>query len=195
MLLSSPMSDDPPEGGHVGPDLLAAMEQLAGELAARPEIGDLGARFEWVVDLLIARGHLVPGHRKLLGKIQPSRASVRLAVWDDKRRMRSPDIDCASLIPLCQGRCCSFTVELSAQDVVEKKVPWLLREPYVMPRNPATGYCTCMREEDHGCGIYQDRPGTCRVYDCREDTRVWIDYEKRIPAPMPEGVGLRPPEP
>ena len=24
----------------------------------------------------------------------------------------------------------------------------------------------------------------CRKYDCRNDVRVWIDYEKRIPAPL-----------
>jgi hypothetical protein len=35
-----------------------------------------------------------------------------------------------------------------------------------------------------GCTVYDDRPGTCREYDCREDKRVWIDYEKRIPAPL-----------
>jgi hypothetical protein len=23
----------------------------------------------------------------------------------------------------------------------------------------------------------------CRGYDCREDRRIWLDFEKRIPAP------------
>ena len=168
---------------------MAEMNRLADDLALRAD-ADVAARFEWLVDLLIARGHLAPGHRKLIDRIRPSKAPVKLAVFDDKRALRGPDIDCASLIPLCQGRCCSFAVTLSGQDVVEGTLPWRLSEPYTMPRDPSTGYCTCLREGE-GCSVYDDRPGTCRLYDCREDTRVWVDFEKKIPAPMPEGVGWK----
>ena len=38
------------------------------------------------------------------------------------------------------------------------------------------------------CTAYDYRPSTCRTYDCREDRRVWIDFEARIPAPLPESI-------
>jgi hypothetical protein len=31
--------------------------------------------------------------------------------------------------------------------------------------------------------VYEHRPAICRTYDCRKDPRIWIDFEKRIPAP------------
>ena len=35
------------------------------------------------------------------------------------------------------------------------------------------------------------RPRVCRSYDCRSDERIWLDYEKRIPAPI-ENATLQP---
>ncbi len=185
-------ADDPPAhgplaGDQVPADLLAAIERLTHDLEARPDSDDLARRLEWLIDVLIMRGHLAEGHRRLIGKIKGERSSVRLAMFRDKRAMRSPDVDCASLIPLCRARCCSMDVTLSAQDVVERRLPWVLSEPYMLPKNPATGYCGCMGA-DGGCTVYDDRPGTCRAYDCRHDARVWLDYEQRIPAPLRPGL-------
>ncbi|MEZ4366263.1 MAG: YkgJ family cysteine cluster protein [Kofleriaceae bacterium] len=136
---------------------------------------------------MIARGQLAPGHKRLLGKVRAEgRAPVRLSVLTDKRALPSPDVDCAALMPLCQGRCCTFTLALSAEDVVEGKLRWELLEPYVLPK-AASGYCVHVGAGG-GCQVYDDRPATCRVYDCREDRRVWLDYERRIPAPMPDHV-------
>ena len=33
----------------------------------------------------------------------------------------------------------------------------------------------------HGCTAYTQRPSVCRRYDCRDDARIWEDYEQRIP--------------
>jgi Fe-S-cluster containining protein len=72
---------------------------------------------------------------------------------------------------------------LSEQDVKERGVPWVLDKPYLLPRDP-DGRCACM-DGAGACTIYERRPGACRTYDCREDTRVWIDFAARIPAPSP----------
>jgi hypothetical protein len=165
-------------------DLTGAIEQLAADLAARPDSADLARRLEWLIDVLVLRGHLTEGHRGLLGKIANDRSTVRLAVFRDKRAIASPDIDCASLIALCGARCCSMDVTLSAQDVHERKLPWVISQPYMLPKDSATGYCACMGSGG-ACTVYDDRPGTCRAYDCRHDPRVWLDFEQRIPAPMP----------
>jgi len=67
------------------------------------------------------------------------------------------------------------------------QIPFELDRPYLLPRDPQTKRCACMDEEGL-CTKYDVRPATCRTYDCREDARVWIDYEQRIPAPLPESV-------
>lgn len=147
---------------------------------------DLARRFEFVVDLLVQRGLLTAGHRRLIGKIGDARPTVRLATFRDKRSLPPIDIDCAAHLPLCQGRCCTFALTLAAEDVREGRLQWDLLEPYTLPKLPS-GYCV-HHDPRSGCTVYDDRPATCRVYDCREDRRVWLDYDNRVPAPMPAGV-------
>jgi hypothetical protein len=106
----------------------------------------------------------------------------------DKYQRAGPDIDCASLLHLCHARCCSFTVDLTIQDVEERVVKWDIEQPYIMRRDSADGYCTHLDRKTLGCTVYQQRPATCRGFDCRYDKRVWLDWEKRIPAPLPDGV-------
>jgi Fe-S-cluster containining protein len=55
----------------------------------------------------------------------------------------------------------------------------------MLPRDPSTKTCVCI-DAGGACTIYEKRPASCRAYDCRADPRVWIDFEARIPAPMPE---------
>lgn len=177
-------------GDKVDPDALGALEELVGELEKQNDSADVAARLAWLIDVLIMRGHLTEGHRGLLKRInaegQP-RGVVHLAVYREKRAVESSDVDCAARMHLCQGRCCTFDVSLSPEDIREGKLRWQLHQPYLLERDRATGYCGCM--DGAGAGtVYADRPGTCRAYDCRRDRRVWLDFEQRIPAPMPRGV-------
>ena len=168
------------------PDAQALLQKLAAELPQLPEHDEALRRFEWLLDLLILRGQLPATFKRLAQKIQADRGlKLRLAMYDDKYALESPDIPCGELIPLCGARCCSFEVALSKQDLEERSVPFVLETPYLLPRDPQTKRCACM-DDSSGCTIYERRPGTCRVYDCREDRRVWLDYERRIPAPLPE---------
>jgi len=172
----------PDELPPIPPDLVAELTALAETVAARSDHADIAARLEWLIDTLILRGQLPESFRRLAAKVNGSgeRSVVRLATFRDKYAVASPDIDCASRIPLCGARCCSFEVTLSAQDVVERSVPFDVMRPYAMPK--ANGTCAC-RDATGGCTIYERRPGACRAYDCRHDKRVWIDFEARIPAP------------
>jgi Fe-S-cluster containining protein len=36
----------------------------------------------------------------------------------------------------------------------------------------------CMR-----CSVHQNRPVPCRAYDCRQDKRIWSNFEERIVSP------------
>lgn len=171
------MAEPPP----LDPDLAHELEQLAGAIATRDDHADLAARLEWLVDTLILRGQIPASFRRLVARVGGERSSVRLATFRDKYAVESAGIDCASRIPLCRARCCSFEVTLSAQDVAEGGIPFDLHQPYALPRREDGG-CVC-KGADGACTIYERRPGACRAYDCRHDARVWIDFEQRIPAP------------
>ena len=178
------MSDPDP----VPDELLALMEKLAADLPQLPDHDEALRRFEWLLDALIMRGQLPERFRRMAAKIQADRGTkIRLSLATDKYVVDSPDIDCASRIHLCGARCCSFEVALSPQDIVERKLPIVVEQPYLLPRDPITKKCACM-DATGACTAYDYRPATCRTYDCREDARVWIDYAARIPAPLPENL-------
>ena len=108
---------------------------------------------------------------------------MRLRQYIDKYQIEGADIDCAARIHLCQARCCSFTFPLSPQDLDEGGVRWDVEDPYMI-RHDEDGYCSHLDRGTLGCTIHQRRPATCRQYDCRQDPRVWVDFEARVPAPQ-----------
>jgi hypothetical protein len=171
---------------RVEPDLIGAIDKLADTLDDLPDNGDVAQQLERVVDLLILRGHLLPGHRRQIARHR-DQSAVTLGHFVDKRRVSGPAIDCASLMPICHSRCCTLTISLSVQDLVEGKLTWDIHAPYRMTKNKDTGYCNCTGSEGQ-CTVYDDRPGACRAYDCRNDPRIWKDFDNRIPAELPEGV-------
>ena len=158
---------------------------------AERELESLRAAFATLIDILAQKGVLAKGHTRFFEKVLKRSGpgdTVALRPDIDKYTIADVDIDCASLAHLCHLRCCSFNITLSEQDVQEGGIAWELREPYILKRR-SDGYCTHLsRDGASGCTIYERRPATCRQYDCREDTRVWIDFANKIPAPMPDGL-------
>jgi hypothetical protein len=92
------------------------------------------------------------------------------------------EIDCAARLPLCHAACCRLRVPLTRQDLDEGVVQWDADRPY-LNRQRADGYCVHCDPVGHRCHVYERRPGLCRTYDCRNDRRIWIDFEGRIPNP------------
>jgi Fe-S-cluster containining protein len=92
------------------------------------------------------------------------------------------EIDCAARIHLCKASCCRLPFALSRQDVREGVVRWDLGQPYLIEQGPA-GYCVHMQRGACTCTIYAQRPVPCRGYDCRNDRRIWLNFEERIPNP------------
>jgi hypothetical protein len=164
--------DEPPP---VPPDLLAELDALATALEQRPH-PDVARKLEWLIDALVMRRQLPREYTARAKQLRADRSRVRLAP------IAAPvEIDCAARLHLCQARCCSFELALSAQDVAAG-LPFDLARPYLVPRDGKTGACACLGA-DRTCTIHDQRPAGCRSYDCRSDPRVWVDFEARIPAP------------
>ncbi len=179
------MADDLPP---VPDDVIARIEELTARLKDRPEEEEVSRKLEYILDALIMRGQLPESFRRVVSKIRADRGHiVKLAIYPDKYTVENADVDCAARIPLCGARCCGFNVNLSEQDVLERKLPFVVEQPYALPRDPATKRCTCAGQ-DGACTVYDYRPATCRTYSCRDDRRVWIDFDARIPAPMPANL-------
>ena len=91
---------------------------------------------------------------------------------------------CAELMPLCKARCCTLSFALSTQDLDEGVIRWDYGQPYLIRQRASDRYCVHNDPATHACTVHAFRPRVCRSYDCRGDERIWLDYEKRILAPL-----------
>jgi Fe-S-cluster containining protein len=174
-------------------DLRADVQRLAAANArSERTVAELRASLDTLLQILRVRETLSSGHLEMIDK---TRRHVRLTAEPpltlngvpDKYSVELAQIDCDARMHLCHGRCCSYKIPLSEQDLIEGKVAWRIHEPYYLAQRDAGG-CVYQSEETGACGNYQYRPAPCRTYDCTHDPRVWIDFEQRIPAPMPDGL-------
>jgi hypothetical protein len=93
-----------------------------------------------------------------------------------------PQIDCAARVDQCRAACCTYRFPLTRQDVEEGVVQWELGRPY-WNRQKDDGYCAHHDPAHGGCRVYDSRPAPCRVFDCRNDERIWSDFDARIVNP------------
>ena len=52
-----------------------------------------------------------------------------------------------------------------------------VHEPYLI-QHGRDGYCVHLEPGNSGCSIYEHRPVPCRAFDCRKDSRIWLDFAK-----------------
>jgi hypothetical protein len=88
-------------------------------------------------------------------------------------------IDCENRVHLCRAACCRLPFALSKQDVQEGTVHWDLGQPYLIAQDE-TGYCTHLDRGCYRCTVHERRPVPCRGYDCRQDRRIWLDFEGKV---------------
>ncbi len=168
-------------------EALRRAEERASE--SERELADLRARFDKLIEVLVRSGALAEGHPALLAKVgelavREVKPRVKLRMFADKYAMKGVDIDCAARLHLCRARCCMFTFELTEQDLEEGRIAWEVTQPYKI-RHEADDYCTHLDRKTGGCTVHAYRPGPCRGFDCRNDPRIWSDFENGVPAPMP----------
>jgi hypothetical protein len=102
-------------------------------------------------------------------------------------------VDCEDRVHLCQAACCKMHFALSRQDLEEGVVRWNLQHPYVVAQG-GDGYCAHLDRTSHRCTVYVNRPLPCRAYDCRQDERIWLDFEKKIVNPDLDKLFTKPTE-
>jgi Fe-S-cluster containining protein len=95
------------------------------------------------------------------------------------------EIDCQNRVHLCKASCCKLPFALSKEDVQEGKVRWDLGRPYMIAQG-RDHYCVHMACQTRRCTVYSQRPIPCRGYDCREDKRIWLDFENKVVNPRIE---------
>lgn len=108
---------------------------------------------------------------------------VALDVGESKYDAEVQGPNCMELMHICKARCCALTFSLSTEDLDEGVIRWDYGQPYLIRQRASDGYCVHNSPETGGCTVHQYRPRVCRVYDCRSDDRVWLDFEKKIVAP------------
>jgi hypothetical protein len=159
-------------------------------MQTRQKLAELSASFYALVEAMIATGQLPLDEYERRRQITVQReneraqseAKVSLSDTPDKYAItQTPKIDCEARLHLCKARCCTLVFPLSVQDLDERVVRWDYARPYQIGRRP-DGYCVHNSVDACTCTIYDKRPGVCRTYDCRSDSRIWVDFEKRIPA-------------
>lgn len=143
-----------------------------------------------LIDLLVAKGIVTPDELEQQSRVTSPHVQEQFAAdplapllgdGTDKYAVSSPAIDCAARFHLCRARCCTLRFALSPQDLDEGIVRWDYARPYLNARRP-DGYCIHCHPHTGACGVYAHRPAPCRTYDCRNDRRIWRDFEARIPA-------------
>lgn len=98
-----------------------------------------------------------------------------------------PPINCREYLHICRAICCTFDFRLSEQDLDEGFVKWDFKKPYIIRSGPWSigvhKYCyhNGARSHECHCNVYDHRPASCRWFDCRNDKRIWKDFEKKIP--------------
>ncbi len=94
----------------------------------------------------------------------------------------SAEVDCDNRVHLCKAACCRLWFPLSKQDVQEGIVQWDLRYPYIIDQDEDC-YCKHLDRGSCGCTVYQHRPIPCRTFDCRQDTRIWLNFDDKVVNP------------
>jgi hypothetical protein len=157
---------------------------------ARRGANDVNKEVYTLLEVLVAKGvvtvdELTAKYPKIADRLDfahRSQPAVELGIETDKYALEGlPEIDCEARLPLCRARCCTFKFPLAPQDLDEGVVKWSYAQPYRI-RHGADGWCVHADPETKRCGVYRHRPAPCRIFDCRQDLRIWRDFERRIPA-------------
>jgi Fe-S-cluster containining protein len=178
--------EDTPDGVHQ--DLVDGMLYMHNRVnSTSTKLLDSMATFTAAVELLAERGLIsieeLEARKQTVAEqlaqsfVEDSGVILMEADEDKYDFKHVADVDCVARIPYCQAACCSLDFALSRQDVEEGIIRWDLGDPY-MSRREADGHCHHLDRTTRFCSVRDARPIPCRAYTCRNDKRIWKDFEK-----------------
>ncbi|MDR2641330.1 MAG: YkgJ family cysteine cluster protein [Planctomycetaceae bacterium] len=101
------------------------------------------------------------------------RPGLGIVVAQDESKLPIEE-DCEKRIHLCKQACCRiFEVHLNADEIESGQFDWNPRSPYSLHKN----HSGCVHLVQCKCTIYHNRPATCYTYSCKNDPRIWLNYE------------------
>jgi Fe-S-cluster containining protein len=103
-------------------------------------------------------------------------AGVALRIGQNDAAVPTVAVNCGERMHICKGVCCKLNFALTPEEVESRNFKWELGHPYYI-RHEKTGYCSHLDEQKQCCTVYDKRPAVCRNYSCREDQRIWKDFE------------------
>ncbi|HLK88692.1 MAG TPA: YkgJ family cysteine cluster protein [Polyangia bacterium] len=86
-------------------------------------------------------------------------------------------VNCLERLHICEAACCKLDFALTVDEVEGGRIKWDLGRPYLI-RHAADGFCVHRDRTSGRCGVYEERPVTCKGYSCATDTRIWKNFEK-----------------
>ena len=164
---------------------------------------EASAQLYSLIELLVAKGVIgieeLDERKKLVEKRLSSNfkeaeigVRVRRDEVDKYVMPNQVEIDCENRMHLCKAACCSLAYPLTMQDINEG-IRWSLGRPFLNARG-ADGYCVHLEHSSCRCSMYERRPSVCREYDCRQDSRIWLDFDKMVINPELPADKKRPTE-
>lgn len=98
----------------------------------------------------------------------------------DKYGVEEVEGDCADRWRVCRAICCYILkFSIAKQDVEEGIVQWDQVWPFSIARE-RDGRCVHLDRETCRCTLREHRPVICRTYSCRNDKRIWRDYDAMV---------------
>jgi Fe-S-cluster containining protein len=154
------------------------------------------AKLAALIEILVEKGIIEPekieerGKRILLDLIKTFAASAfGVEFLDSKYDAHEPKddviIECSGRVSACKAVCCRLPFALTRKEVETGIIHWEFARPYLIAKN-ADGYCAHFDRDKFTCTIHENRPVSCRLFDCRTDKRwpVWRDFEKNTANPI-----------
>lgn len=156
------------------------------------------AKLAALLETLAEKGTIGPGtveeRSKLIlldlikGFAESGISGVGVEYLDSKYDAHDPKddviIDCGERISVCKAVCCRLPFALTRKEVESGIIRWEFARPYLIAKG-ADGYCAHLDRDKITCSIHDNRPVSCRLFDCRTDKRwpVWSDFEKKTANP------------
>jgi len=123
--------------------------------------------------------------KRLNDSFKDSGIGVRVRRTDNETDSTAQEdrVDCEDRLHICKAACCALAYPLSVSDI-NNGMRWCLARPFMNARE-ADGYCIHLDRDTFRCTIYDQRPLVCRKYNCRDDRRIWLDFDNMIINPDP----------